>query len=341
MIGARTQMQTIRPFNPDTVFDISFEEYEIRDGYCQIQFRFTLLPGQASFTVDWGDGTVEQVSGYEAWHNYRSVGTFRVRLGPQLKWWRLWECYTVTGDGRPLVSRPRIRPICWSDTLESCSGTYCGWSQSDHGGVVGRVIPWGRSITSTFCCYQFCSDITGPFPAWTDTITDATGTFDRCRGLSGRIPRWGRNITKVAQCYCDCTGAVGCFPPWPARCTQFSSCYEGATGLHGIIPPWPSCGEELDSVFKGCIGAVGDIPPWPASMTWVNSCYKDCPNLTGAWTDDPAELMPEERVRASPDSNYYRCYDVVTGCSDSLRALFWDVNWGGTIPRPTPLPKWP
>ena len=151
MIGARTQMQTIRPFNPDTIFDISFVEYEIRDGYCQIQFRFTLLPGHTSFTVDWGDGTVEQVSGYEAWHNYRSVGTFRVRLGPQLKWWRLWECYTVTADGRPLVSRPRIRPICWSDTLESCSGTYCGWSQSDHGGVVGHVIPWGRSITSTFC----------------------------------------------------------------------------------------------------------------------------------------------------------------------------------------------
>ena len=137
MIGARTQMQTIRPFNPDTVFDISFVDYEIRDSYCQIQFRFTLRPGFDSFTVDWGDGTVEQISGYQAWHNYRSIGTFRVRFGPQLKWWRLWECYTVTTEGRPLVSRPRIRPICWSDTLESCEGTYCGWSQSDHGGVVG------------------------------------------------------------------------------------------------------------------------------------------------------------------------------------------------------------
>ena len=34
MIGARTQMQTIRPYNPDTIFDISSVQYEIRDGYC-------------------------------------------------------------------------------------------------------------------------------------------------------------------------------------------------------------------------------------------------------------------------------------------------------------------
>ena len=341
MIGARTQMQTIRPFNPDTIFDISFVEYEIRESYCQLQIRFTLLPGCEAGTIDWGDGTVDRVTGYQAWHNFTRVGKFRVRLGPQFKWWRLWECYTVTKEGRPLVSRPRIEPVSWSDTLESCQGTYCGWSQSDHGGVVGHVIPWGRSIKDTFCCYQFCSDITGPFPEWTDVITDATGTFDRCRGLSGRIPRWGKNITKVSQCYCDCTGLIGRFPPWPPYCTEFSSCFEGATGMYGDIPPWPECASELNSVYEGCTGAVGTIPPWPRSMTWVNSCYKDCPNLTGAWTDDPAELMPEERVRASPDSNYFRCYDVVTGCSESLRALFWDINWGGTIPRPTPLPKWP
>lgn len=341
MIGARTQMQTIRPFNPDTVLDISFVDYEIRDGYCQIQLRFTLHSGFDTFAVDWGDGVVQEVSGYQAWHNYRSTGTFRVRLGPQLKWWRLWECYTVTGSGRALVSRPRIRPLCWSDTLESCSGTFCGWSNSDHGGVVGQVVPWGRSISSTFCCYQFCSDITGRFPAWTDRITDATGTYDGCSGLSGRIPQWGKNITRAAQCYRGCTGLRGRFPPWPTKCTEFSSCFEGATGMYGEIPEWPECGEELNSVFEGCTGAVGNIPRWPESMTWVNSCYKNCPNLTGAWTDDPDELMPEERVRASPDSNYFRCYDVVTGCSDSLRSLFWDVNWGGTIPRPTPLPKWP
>lgn len=341
MICARTQMQTIRPFCPDSVFDITFAEYEIQEGYCQLQFRFRRRPGFDAVVVDWGDGMIQEIDEDNAWHNFKSAGTFRVRFGPQLEWWRLWECYTVTGDGRPLVSRPRIRPIKWSDTLESCRGTYCGWTNSDHGGVVGHVIPWGRSITDTFCCYQDCRDLTGPFPAWTNKITDATGTFDHCTGLSGRIPKWGKNITAVSQCYSGCTGACGGFPKWPKNCVFLSSCFENATGLYGKIPEWPTCAQEINAVYSGCTGAIGEIPPWPRDMTWVNRCYKDCINLTGAWTNDPALLMPEERVRASPNSNYYRCYDVVTGCSDSLRALFWDLNWGGTIPRPTPLPEWP
>ena len=86
------------------------------------------------------------------------------------------------------------------------------------------------------------------------------------------------------------------------------------------------------------MGATGIIPKWPEAVKSVNYCYKGCTGLTGAWTDDPALLMPEEKLRYSPDSNYYRCYDVVTGCAEAVRGLFWDKNWGGTIPRPTPLP---
>ena len=94
-------------------------------------------------------------------------------------------------------------------------------------------------------------------------------------------------------------------------------------------------------MFKGCTGAVGIIPKWPENVKMVSGCYWNCPNLTGAWTDDPDLLMPEEKVRYSPDSDYYRCYDVVTGCSDAVRSLFWDRPWGGTIPRPTPAPTGP
>lgn len=335
MTAARCQMFGCRPVEENTVFDIEFAEYEIAGRFCQIQMRATRREGCESFTVDWGDGTVQEWSQYELWHNYTKAGRYTVRLGKNVKWWRLYDCCTLTPDNRILISRPAIYPKCWSDWLESCQGTYCGWNNSDHGGVQGHIIPWGRSIRSTFCCYQFCFNVTGGFPPWTPMITDATGTFDRCTGLSGRVPRWGRNITEVAQCYCDCPGTRGKFPEWPERCTDFASCFKNATGMHGEIPAWPECAEWLDSAFEGCTGATGIIPKWPEAVRSVNSCYKDCIGLTGAWTDDPALLMPEEKLRNSPTSDYYRCYDVVTGCADEVRSLFWDKNWGGTIPRPT------
>ena len=160
MTAARCQILGCRPRVNDTVFDFVIADYEIAGGYCQIQMRATRRDGCESFTVDWGDGTVVEQSDYVVWHNYTKPGCFTVRIGKNVKWWRLWDCYTVTPDNRILVSRPAIHPKCWSDWLESCQGTYCGWNNSDHGGVQGRIIPWGRSISSTFCCYQFCSDVT-------------------------------------------------------------------------------------------------------------------------------------------------------------------------------------
>ena len=329
------------PWNDETVFDVAFVDWEIRENYCQLQIQVgRFVDKYDSITIDWGDGTIDHQTTYLAWHNYTAVGRFTIRIGRECRWFRVWDCYTVTKEGRPLVSRPQMWLHHWSDWLESAEGSFCGWSDPSHGGLKGTLPPWGRSITTTYCCFEYCRDLVGTFPEWTDAITDACGTYQHVK-LAGSIPKWGKNIVRCGFCYNDCQAVTGRFPPWPRNCVEFNSCYNGCTGLHGEIPPWPECGEELDSVYKGCTGAVGIIPKWPENVKMVSGCYWDCPNLTGAWTDDPALLMPEEKVRYSPDSEFYRCYDVVTGCSDAVRSLFWDQPWGGTIPRPTPAPSGP
>lgn len=331
MVVAKCQLYGVKPFSKETVFDIEFVPYEIRDGYCQLQLQVTRREGFDHYTIDWGDGTIQQRNDYRAFHNYTKAGKFTVRIGYEVRWWRLDSCYTVEADNTVLISRPRITPKCWSDYLESCEGTYCGWSNSDHGGVVGRIIDWGRSITSTYCCYQFCFDVTGGFAPWTDMITDACGTYDRCTGLAGRIPKWGKNIERVSQCFCDCPGVHGSFIKWPGRCVEFNSCFKNATGMYGSIPEWPNTATQLSAVYEGCIGAIGIIPPWPDGVRSLSRCYFGCSGLTGAWTDDPVLLMPEEKLQ---DGWMNRSYEVVTGCADSLRSLFWDKEWGGLIPRP-------
>ena len=75
MTAARCQMFGCRPVEENTVFDIAFAEYEIADRFCQIQMRATRREGCESFTVDWGDGTVQEWSQYELWHNYTKAPT--------------------------------------------------------------------------------------------------------------------------------------------------------------------------------------------------------------------------------------------------------------------------
>lgn len=333
MNAARCQFFGLRPVADTTVVDVTIEEDEIDGGRCELHIDLKRRAGMSFVTMDWGDGTVEAVGGFSPAHSYTRPGVFTLRIGSEAKWFRVMACYTFDGSGKRWISRPRMMLRRWGDWIESAEGSFCGWSNSRHGGLVGRVPPWGRSTSTTRCCYEACTDIEGAFPEWTDAVADATGTFQES-SLSGRVPRWGANITLARYCYSNCPGASGPVPAWPAGCTEFAVCYRNCAALTGAVPEWPECGEVLDSTFEGCAGLSGTIPKWPEAMKSVSSCYKGCAGLTDAWTHDPALLMPEEKVRYSPDSGYYRCYDVVTGCADSLRALFWDRNWGGTIPRP-------
>ena len=317
----------------DSSFDMLLVEEDLKGGYCQLQFYIGPREGFGTTTVDWGDGTVEHVGTQRVFHNYSEPGRYALRIGAEARWFRLWEGYTVNAQGRTSYCRPQIWLNGWSDTLESCEGTFCGWSDPTHGGLKGTVPEWGPSITDTSCCFERCSDLEGGFAEWTDAVTDAAGTYQHTN-LAGRIPAWGKNIVRAGSCYANCPNAVGPFVAWPERCVEFGYCYENCTGLSGPLPPWPETAEDLNNAYTGCTGATGTIPPWPPNVKNTIRCYHGCTGLTGAWTTDPAELMPMEKVRYAPDSDFYRCYDCVEDASEALRSIFWD-SWGGDIPQPS------
>lgn len=285
MIAAMMQMFAEEPLKEETIFDLEFDEIEIPDGgRCQVQFYITPLDGFDAVGVDWGDGTVQDwpSSQYTMWHNWTTPGKYRVKLDRRLKWFRFTECWT-TAESRTYASRPLLRPIQWGDYVESANGTYAGWNSTREGrGIRGPVIPWGKSIKTTFCCYERDKYLTGTFPKWGPKVTDCTGTYQYCTGLGGEIPEW------------------------PAKATAGDSCYTAT-------------------------GATGVIPAWPETMTSARMCYQECAGLTGAWTDDPALLMPE---RMNGQQGLVTDHDhVVKDASDAIRALFYE-DWGGTRARP-------
>ena len=159
------------PLNEETAFDIEFTDEHIVDGiYCQVQFEITPRAGFDAVGVDWGDGTKQDwpKASRTMAHNWSARGRYRVRLDKRLKWFRFTECWTVA-NGRTYASRPLLRPVQWGDFVESAQGTYCGWTGTREGrGIRGGIIPWGKSITSTFCCYERNPNLTGPFPKWVE-----------------------------------------------------------------------------------------------------------------------------------------------------------------------------
>ena len=260
----------------ETVYEFTLHDWEVLDGYCQIQLWSRRRASCPKMTVDWGDGTIQEIetlAQYPLWHNYRETGTFRVTFDEGLAWFRLVDCFAVDSKSRAYVVRPDVHPIQWGDFVESASATYSYWNGDVHGntGVWGVPPPWGKSIGDVSFCYSCSRHIEGRIPRWTNRITKAGCCF-QLTGITGRIPRWPRNMADCQQCY------------------------------------------------ESCLGLVGDIPPWPPSIELANGTYLGCKGLVGAWSDDPAELMPDNGCGHS---------DCVTDASDSLRALF-DEDWGGT-----------
>ena len=235
MIAAMMQMFAVEPMKDETIFDIEFDEVEIPEGgQCQVQFYITPHDGYDAVGVDWGDGTVQDwpESQYTMWHNWTTPGRYRVKFDRRLSWFRFTECWT-SANGRTYASRPLLRPIQWGDFVESAQGTYCGWNGTREGrGIRGSVIPWGKSIKSTYCCYERDSNLTGAFPKWGPNVTDCTGTYQYCSGMTGPIPEWPAKATSGSSCYLG-TGATGIIPAWPETMTKARMCYQDCAGLTG------------------------------------------------------------------------------------------------------------
>ena len=232
------QMFSGSPVNEETIFDIEFTDEHIVDGvYCQVQFSFTPLGGNDAIGVDWGDGTKQDWPKAQTLlaHNWDAKGRYRVRFDRRLKWFRFTTAYAIDAATRRIRATVRhlVYPLQWGDFVESAQGTYCGWSGSREGrGIRGGIIPWGKSITTTFCCYERNPNLTGPIPKWGPSVTVCDGTYQHCSGLVGKIPPWPKKAESCDQCYTS-TGVTGTIPAWPETMTSARMCYQDCKGLTG------------------------------------------------------------------------------------------------------------
>ena len=212
----------------------------------------------------------------------------------------------------------------WGANVEYAYGTYSGCT-----GLTGEIPAWGANVANAYATYSKCTGLTGEIPAWNNKITDAGSTYANCTGLTGEIPAWNDKITYAGSTYGNCTGLTGEIPAWNDKITDASTTYYNCTGLTGEIPAWNDKITNARATYAKCTGLTGEIPAWGAAMTdtgpygW-NGCYAYCTGLTGAWTDDPALLMP---------TNITSHAGTVYCASDELRALFYK-SWGGSLDDP-------
>ena len=298
--------------------------------------------------TDWTPGPAVQTNG--VWHAYWGVDKKEGRYFIPVR--------TCVRDGSSVIATPKSKwdyeetedyffrhyspDTVWEVNVEA--GTAYSFSYKRLSGHSSVTVDWGDGTTDTIAnstsashtytaggtfrvrvsddlwslraCY---SDHVVAFRRWGDSMVYSDETFRNCCNLAGWIPRWGKSITDCYKTYPYCQKLVGPIPPWTPAITNVFSTYYNSRNLQGTIPEWGENTIVCWAVYSFDTKLTGTIPKWPKACTTSNWCYEST-RFTGAWTDDPAELMP---------TNITSHANCVVDASDALRALFYS-DWGGT-----------
>jgi hypothetical protein len=200
---------------------------------------------------------------------------------------------------------------------------------------VATLPEWPKGLTNAslakeyygMMVYYGCTSLAATnVPAWPAGLVDARDCYNRCTSLAATsLPAWPTTLTQANSTFYNCTSlAATNVPDWSvcANLTQANSTFQNCTSLAATaLPAWPTTLTQANSTFQNCTSlAATALPAWPTTLTQANYTYYSCKNLTGAWTDDPDELMP---------TNITSHGNCVSGTSDALRALFYS-DWGGS-----------
>lgn len=129
----------------------------------------------------------------------------------------------------------------------------------------------------------------------------------------GELVHMFRPSIRPLQWGCDVLSAAATYSYW-------NGSRYGTRGVYGEPIKWGDSMRNLYFCYGYSPNIVGTIPAWPSDMQNAECVYYNCNGLTGAWTDDAAQLMPATCAEHE---------DAVAGTGTTLRQLFTE-DWGGT-----------
>jgi len=154
------------------------------------------------FTIDWGDGTVETVSGDDPdpSHMYATAGTYTVKISGTFPWMNLGEkpnfTYIHSETAKKLQTVEQWGDIQW----ESLEGMFTGAENMTYNAT---DVPNLSSVTSLFETFRDARSFNGDISGWdVSNITSMEGTFKQATSFNQDIGGWDvSNVTTFFEMF--------------------------------------------------------------------------------------------------------------------------------------------
>ena len=237
------------------------------------------IPARGTYTIDWGDGTVDaRVTGDQT-HTYADPGNHTVRISEG-----------ITGIYlNNHADAPNLRSIDqWGDA--EWRSMYSSFMGASNMVLHATDAPDLSRVTNTSYMFLNASSFDGDLSAWDlSHVTSMTGMFWGASSFDGDLSGWDVSaVTNMNRMFSGASSFNGDISGWDVSAvTNMNRMFSGASSFNGDISGWDvSAVTNMNRMFSGASSFNGDISGWDvSSVTDMSYMFLDSPfngNL-GEW----------------------------------------------------------
>jgi surface protein len=223
------------------------------------------------YTIDWGDGSVQQLTDQNPTHEYALAGTYTVAIQGIFPAIWMKESPSVT----KLMSIEQWGAIEWQTMFQAfhnCSNmTYNATDAPDLSNVT--------NMNGTFInCFNFDGDLSG----WiVSNIASMNATFTNAKLFNGNISNWDvSNVTNTPSMFAGASAFNQDLSAWGdklSNITNMASMFKDASSFNQDISGWDvSNVTNMNSMFMNALAFNQDLSGWDVNkVTIMASMFKN------------------------------------------------------------------
>jgi surface protein len=275
-----------------------------------------------NYTVNWGDGTIENNLTDHARHSYEMPGTYTVEISgtfPAIK----FSGGGTNSTPSKLQTIEQWGGIEWASMIDAFEGCrFLTYNATD--------APNLSNVTNMSSMFSFAWAFNGDLSSWdTSNVTNMSGMFAHARAFNGDISTWDTsNVDDMGLMFTSAWEFNGDLSNWDvSNVTIMRSMFAGASVFNSDLSNWDVGSViQLQTMFSGASAFNGDISNWDVgSVTIMDDVFKDASNFNADlsnWNVSRVEDMRNTFENATVfnqdlsgwnTSNVIRCEDFALG----------------------------
>ena len=216
------------------------------------------IPARGTYTIDWGDGTIEEDANGSQTHTYDSAGDHTVRISGDITEIRL----DGHVDAHKLMSIDRWGDSQWT----SMYSAFRGASNMTHNAA---DVPDLSRVTNMRHMFDGASSFDGDLSAWdVSNVSDMSYMFKDAPLFNSDISAWDvSSVNDMSYMFNDATSFNSDISAWDvSNVNDMGRIFDGASSFDGDLSAWDvSSVNDMSYMFNDATSFNSDISAWDVS----------------------------------------------------------------------------